>query len=353
MAGYAYPGFGGRQPVLYAGPAPDAGEGAGAERPVVAILDTGCGAHAWLGADVVIAEDDPDYGGILGVGDPDTDPEVHPSQGDPLDGVIDIASGHGTFIAGIVRQACPSARILPVRVSNSAGIILESDLLGALGRLVALVEAKHPIHVLNLSFSFYHESSDSSTIDSELYALLKRLRAGRTTIVCSAGNDATDRPSSPASLHAWDGNEYGLTPEQEKADGLAPHVVVGALNPSGRSTALFSNVGDWVDVYAKGVAIVSAIPRWEAGGIQADLRADEYGKRRETFDVDDFGSGFAVWSGTSFAAPLVAGGIAQMIATGRTPAGAAIAEKSTLEDAVAQVVDDFIAEDESGLHGTA
>jgi hypothetical protein len=31
---------------------------------------------------------------------------------------------------------------------------------------------------------------------------------------------------------------------------------------------------------------------------------------RETVDADDFRGGFAVWSGTSFAAPVVAGRIA-------------------------------------------
>ena len=44
LAGYAYPGFGGRQPVYYAGPALIATTTKPtADRPVVAVLDTGCG----------------------------------------------------------------------------------------------------------------------------------------------------------------------------------------------------------------------------------------------------------------------------------------------------------------------
>lgn len=354
MAGYGIPGFGGRQPVEFIGADPKAGAGASGVRPVVAIVDTGCGKHRWFAGDVVIPESDPEYGQVLGLADPSTDPETRPSQGDQIDGVIDVAAGHGTFIAGIVRQACPEARILPVRVSNSDGLILENDLLGALGRLADIVEEGHPIHVVNLSFSFYHESSDASTIDSELYTLLRRLRGKGCTIVCSAGNDATDRPSSPASLHAWDGNEYGLTADGEKdaetdAQGkaveLAPHVVVGALNPSGKSVALFSNVGPWVDVYARGVSVVSSIPPWPVGGIQSDLRADDYGKRRETLDIDDFGSGFAVWSGTSFAAPYVAGSIAKKIAEGSP----ALAAGPTPAEAVAEALEDFKKKDESGI----
>ncbi|WP_404431056.1 S8/S53 family peptidase [Microbacterium lacus] len=342
LESYAHPGFGGRQPISYAGPdLPDAKLPL-ADRPIVAVLDTGLGDHPWLRGDNVV---DPvkTWGDPLGVVDPDSDPERNPSLGDPLDGVIDDAAGHGTFIAGLIRQACPEARILPVRVSDGNGVIMENDLLGALGRIVDLIESGERIDILNLSLGFYHESPQRQKVEGELYKLLARARAKDCVVICSAGNDATDRPSSPAALYAWPHNDFGITAAEEKD--LAPHVSVGALNPSRRSVALFSNVGPWVSTYARGVSVVSTVPVFQ-GGMQSDLRRDEYARRRETLDIDDFASGFAVWSGTSFSAPLVAGRVAASIAEGRKTkiAGPATALLTT---AVAEIIKSLASEDGS------
>ena len=88
---------------------------------------------------------------------------------------------------------------------------------------------------------------------------------------------------------------------------------MGALNPNGRSVALYSNIGNWVRRFAPGTSVLSTTPPLR-GGLQAASRADLYGRRRMTIDADDFTGGFAIWSGTSFAAPYVAGLIAQQIA---------------------------------------
>jgi len=350
LASYAFPGFGGRQPVSWTGPAPARTPlPTGARRPVVAVLDTGCGAHAWFG-NVPEPDTDPDSvlidersftGAPLGIDDPATDPETHPSQGDPLDGHLDPVAGHGTFIAGLVLQACPEARILPIRVSDGSGTIMENDLLAALGRVVDLLETGAlRLDVMTLSFGFFHESPGAEETQSELYALLQRVRRTGCVVVCSAGNEATDRPSSPAALFAW-GPESGIDPADE-AD-LAPQVSVGALNPSARSVALFSNIGPWVRTYVVGVSVLSTLPVSFDGGTQAGMRDDAEDRRRETLDLDDFAGGFAVWSGTSFAAPIVAGRIAHELGTGalsaRTP--------STVPNAVRAVLDRCAQEDGS------
>jgi subtilisin family serine protease len=143
--------------------------------------------------------------------------------------------------------------------------------------------------------------------------LLADARELGCAVVCSAGNDATDRPAFPAALWRYPGAEY----EVEEPDSAAPHLSVGALNPDNRSVALFSNVGRWVKTYAPGSAVLSTSPAFQ-GAVQAGTRDDLLiGDRmlpRATIDPDDFTGGFAVWSGTSFAAPWVAGALAHRIA---------------------------------------
>ena len=226
--------------------------------------------------------------------------------------IFDDAAGHGKFIAGVVLQNCGDAQIVPVRVADGEGVILENNLIGALGRLLKLMQdgtlpaelGVDKIDVLNLSFSYYHESPDAPGTISEMRTLLDGMRALGCVVVCSAGNDATTRPAYPAAIPAAN---------------PARHISVGALNPSDHSVAMFSNIGRWVQVYAPGVSVISSLPDTFDGGVQAGTRDDGYGHRRETLDADDFRGGFGVWSGTSFAAPVVAGLIARHIAAGDDP----------------------------------
>jgi len=140
-------------------------------------------------------------------------------------------------------------------------------------------------------------------------------------VVCSAGNDAIDRPSFPASLWPWPGADNGIPHDDD-----APLVSIGALNPSARSVALFSNVGPWIRAFAPGAAVVSTSPAF-VGGEQAATRADVDGLHRETIDPDDYRGGFAIWSGTSFAAPYVAGRVAARL--GMVPAAGVLPSVAT------------------------
>jgi subtilisin family serine protease len=283
---------------------------------VVAILDTGTGTHDWLPDDIV----DRTVSGLdatpIGLTGPD-DPERFPDLLGPLDGAMDPVAGHGTFIAGIVRQSAPEADIVSIRAADAMGVVEESRLLLVLGQLRDLLATwrggacrpARPIDVLNLSLSYYHETPVDQQYDLALYDVLRDFRRLGCVVIASAGNDAVDRPAFPAALWPWPDPRNRI-----KEDGFAPHVSVGALNPGGNTTALFSNVGPWVRAYAVGASVVSTSPAFETG-LQALSHRDFDGRRREVGDPDDFRGGFAVWSGTSFAAPLVAGRIARELGT--------------------------------------
>ena len=96
----------------------------GLSRPVVAVLDTGTGAHPWLGDEVVVR--DPEVlGEPIGLYPPGatdlTDTETGGMSVNPLTGGLDPAAGHGTFIAGLVFQGCPDAVILSCRSTAARG----------------------------------------------------------------------------------------------------------------------------------------------------------------------------------------------------------------------------------------
>jgi hypothetical protein len=280
---------------------------------VVAVLDTGCGAHPWLAPVVnhtVTLDGQP-----IGYVDDATDPERWPDQVGPLDGGIDEYAGHGTFICGLVHQACPDADILAWRIVGSDGPIVESDLVDTLADIAELVrrhrdgeQGGQPIDVLSLSMGYYHETPEDLLFDSTMYDILRLMGECGTVVVCSAGNDATAHPMFPAAFAPWsDGT--GPVPS---GTGCAPVLSVGALNPNG-TDALFSNTGPWVRAYATGASVMSTMPAFQ-GGWQPLVRTEAYQRVRETEDPDDYTSMFAIWSGTSFAAPLLGGRIAAAIA---------------------------------------
>jgi hypothetical protein len=222
----------------------------GLRRPVIALFDSGIRDHPWLPR---TGKDDPF---VLRSDDPRLDrPWISP-LGDPKDD--DPQSGHGTFLAGLIRKAAPDARVLDVRVMTGDGKVLESTLVDALCWLEAYRAAGHPVDVLCLAFG-RRPGPDEAIFEPA--TPLARLAEAGVAIVASAGNDHRDAPVHPAALP-------GVT-------------AVGA--GFGEYHARFSNHGDWVQRYRDGVDQISIFPpdRW------------------------------AVWSGTSFSAATMAADLAR------------------------------------------
>ncbi|HEX2132369.1 MAG TPA: S8/S53 family peptidase [Actinophytocola sp.] len=325
---------GSRNPVAVLGPAPvrrrpaDLPHG---RRPVVAVLDTGMGPHPWLTgnppATDPVVELAPDFQAALAahegtgpgvlLGTPDDEPD----RIQPLLGLTDSHSGHGTFCAGLVHQLCPDARILSLRVLHPDGYSTESSVLFALDWLRARVESAiadgRPdllVDVVSLSLGFYPETADPAEV-TQVSGAIQRLTDLGVLVVSASGNDATTRPFVPAA--------FGMNPGGVGNPFVA---AVGALNAAGDTTAAFSNHGPWVWRWAPGDALVSTVPTWQgAGGPGLDtLDGDGVGPRSRTApDPDDLRTGFAVWAGTSFATPVVAGLVATALIEDRDAATSA------------------------------
>lgn len=307
-AEYGIPGAGGRSPVslVIADPATSVtGRG---RRPVVVMPDTGIGPHPWFAAEATPAAQP------FAARHPDVTGDA-PGANDEgrLTGTMRRLDGHGTFIAGIIRQSCPSARLVAPAVMSSDGLLMESELIDLLEDLIdqqrAAIEKKDAssiVDIVTLSAGYYHESPADDVSDGILAQVLRDLGSLGVIVVAAAGNDATTRPLMPAAFAE-------LPPRHD----TLPVVSVGSLNPND-SVSLFSNAGPWVTTYRHGAAIVSTLPTTlNAGGQARTVGRQPQGdsRPRSTIDLDDYAGGFGVWSGTSFAAPVLAGQLASALVT--------------------------------------
>jgi subtilisin family serine protease len=312
---YGRPGSGGRAPVTWRGPIPPHDPNFTGRRPVVAVLDTGCGKHRWF--DGVVTRNCVFEGLPLGLHDPGDNPEVTGLLDDPLEGELDSDAGHGTFIAGLIRQACAEADILAIRVMASDGAVVEHVLIEALTLLALRQRAAQNsgdpsgiVDIVSLSLGYYHEQAgDAALYDQPLLVPLTELARLGVAVVVAAGNDATTRPNYPAAFYPHAGGEIAHLDQA-----AVPVISVGARNPDG-TIALFSNAGPWVTCHRAGANVVSTLPPFN-GGEQAPISIESAEGIRAAIDPDNYAGGFGTWSGTSFAAPLLAGEMAQALVTG-------------------------------------
>lgn len=330
LDGYGTAGWGGHGPVaLMLQPQP----AVTGRRPRVVVLDTGIGDHPWFRsqpaettlrfADGTVVGPNVAQFAATTVGRPATAPSLEgsdpPVEGrtdtavpDPLRGTLPTHTGHGTFIAGLIRQSCPAADIVALTVMDATGFVEEHKLIRAL-TLLRDRQREDPgwADAIVLSLGYYAETGEDVVYTSGLKDILLDLGLLGIAVFAAAGNDATRRPSYPAA--------FAVDPDFAKP-AVLPVVSVAALNPDG-TVAPFSNDGPWVTAEAPGVDLVSASPDLpDAGSEPRYTTRGPGGRRRSSLDPDDYRSGFAVWSGTSFAAPVLAGEYLRRLSANGFPA---------------------------------
>jgi thermitase len=185
------------------------------------------------------------------------------------DNIPEDGNGHGTHVAGIaasitnngvgIAGVAPLASIVPLRVLDNNG----QGTTGNVGNGLVYA-ANNGIQVVNLSLG-------GPTGEAFLQAAVQYAWDRGAVIIAAAGNDNTSYPIVPASY---------------------PNVIaVASTNPSDLKSN-FSNYGSWVDMAAPGDNILSTY----------------------------LGGSYAYLSGTSMAAPHVAGVAALLAARGKTNA---------------------------------
>lgn len=193
-----------------------------------------------------------------------------------------LQGGHGTFVAGVLRQAAPGVAFDPEVALDPSGLGDEETVANALRKL------DNKVSIINMSLGGFTQDNLAPLPLADALAKLDPA----IVVVASAGNAGTNRPSWPAAF--------------------ARVIAVAAVERQGTQVvpADYSNYGPWVDASATG--------EWVSTFVKGQLVLPGT-------EGLDFG-GFAQWSGTSFAAPYVAGRLAAAMTAGGISAAQARAD---------------------------
>ncbi|GAA0400026.1 peptidase S8 [Acrocarpospora corrugata] len=319
-------GYATRAPVQVVRPKPEPDPNYQGRRPVVALIDTGSAHHDWFPWTEKWTANDQFLVSTAAqekilAGTPVNDarrrpvPVIRdhvdgPVSGRPLLGLVNAQAGHATFEAGLIHQLAPDARILNLRAMFPSGLASEHAVRIALQYVLDLVKAaqRDPnqglfVDVVSLSCGYFSENDEDRRYTQAMENLVDELRRRGVMVVAAAGNFAASRAFYPSGL-------AGAPDEEFRAYERAPIFGVGASNPNG-SIAIFSNAGKAIKYHAPGAMLISTFPDTIRGStgprVELTFKAGTREWTRASFDADDFNSGFALWSGTSFAAPVLAG----------------------------------------------
>ena len=233
--------------------------------------------------------------------------EVVPGAPSPLDQngdfFLDALTGHANFVAGVIAQVCPEARIT---VESHNASFVESDA----GNPAISTEAsvsrslwnQRANDVINVGFAF-PTLPDISLVGDEAITAGPSSWSLNVALTSFADRDA-HFVVAPA------GNQDCTVPQYPAAFSLThPNVIgVGSIDGNGGRSS-FSNHGPWVSCCTEGENVTSTfITGWDGKTEEEEPPGLLVGTGTR---VDkNFQSGWATWNGTSFAAPKIAAQLA-------------------------------------------
>lgn len=193
---------------------------------------------------------------------------------------LDYGAGHGTFVTGVIRQVAPHAAVRVYRAIDGDGDGSDEDL------AVDLVQAvRDGANIVNLSLGT--ETPDDHPPVATMVALeLIAEESGRddVVVIAAAGNSGTTRPVWPAAF---------------------PGVIAVAGLSLAYEPATWSTRGFWVTCSTAATGVLSTFVLGEETP-EMDPQPDSWTEPNP----------WAISSGTSFAAPQVAGAIARAFMQG-------------------------------------
>jgi len=209
--------------------------------------------------------------------------------------------GHGTLVAGIAAGAnpahtgvAPNAPLVSIRTSDAEGRSLTSDVIAAADWILANKDA-YGIRVANFSLA---GSVETTFRYDPLDRAVERLWFAGVVVVAAAGNHGAE-DGSPVSMAYAPGNDPFI-------------ITVGALDQAQTSDPYDDTVPWWsgkgytMDGFSK--PDMAAPGRYMVGPVPADATMPAHAPERLVE------AGYMWMSGTSFAAPVVSGLVAQLLA---------------------------------------
>ena len=234
---------------------------------------------------------------------------------------------HANFVVGVIAQACPQAQITLV---NHNGGFIESDdtetpipTEASVAR--SLLTYRDAAAVINVGFAFPTLPRQPSVLKPPVpswpFELALRGMSSTTMVVAPAGNQNCPVPQYPAAFH--------LDKRHRNVIGvgsIAPHPNGPPLTKSDFSNYGSANYGPWVACCTEGEDVLSSfITHWVGKTEDAELANNPGGYPKGSYPPKNFTTNWALWSGTSFAAPKVTAAIACGVVQGQSPLGAWLA----------------------------